>query len=1057
MPTCPQCGEELGSDDPAGLCAKCLILGAFDSVDADESRTPTIHTATAAARDDDFGRYQIIRPIGEGGMGTVYLAEQRDPIRRCVALKVINLGMDTGQVLARFANERQALAMMDHPNIARIFDAGATPKGRPYFVMEYIEGAPITQYCDGKRMAIGQRLELFLAVCRAVQHAHQKGVIHRDLKPSNVLVMEQDGTPLPKVIDFGIAKATDQWAVENTLLTQFGQMVGTPEYASPEQAEVVTGDVDESSDVYSLGVLLYEMLIGTVPFDAARMRQAGLAEMLRIIREEEAPPLSRKLSATGAAAADIAAHRQTDPASLGRLVDGDLNWITMKALEKVRERRYASVAELTADIQRYIEHRAVLASPPSRLYRARKLLRRHRPAVFGAAAGLAFILLTGVTVWSLLPALLLVTLSFLLGRHSQNLYTQVRVKSRTRHDSPPKPRVADKGTIVLGDFANTTGDPVFDGTLRQILAVELGKSPYLSVLSDARTSETLRLMVRAPDAKLTPDVASEICERTGSAAVMEGSIARLGSQYVFDLRARNCRTGDILDEEQASAAKKEDVFKALGQMANRFRTQAGESLPSAEKEPSLPAEVTTPSLEAWKSFSAAMKAKQGKAQTAEYISLLTRAIEIDPQFAMAYAHLGRLYADLGEPETGAQHIAKAYELRDRVSDPENCFITFNYHRQVTRNLEMARQTLESWTQKYPRDFLPHGFLSGFTSPGSGHYDRAAEEGQKAIELEPDFAIGYENVAFAYVYLNRLSEAEAVLSKASERKIDVIQFSLCRYFIAFLRNDKAAMEREMTQRKVKLEAQGWFEHQEALTLAYQGRLKEADRSSARAVNLAQHGGLLERAAMFQAAGAVWNALFGNRAEAQRSAAAALSLFRSRDVDYGPAFALALLHDSAQAHKIEADLEKRYPEDTSVQFSYLPSLRALDALNEGDAAKALEMTQAAAPYDLAVPGTAFFTGAFFGALYPVYVRGLAYFQMGRHNEAAAEFRTILDHPGIVLNDPIGRMARLQLARVLSASGDRVKSAAVYKDLLTLWKDADPDIPVVQQAKAESGKQP
>lgn len=306
-----------------------------------------------------------------------------------------------------------------------------------------------------------------------------------------------------------------------------------------------------------------------------------------------------------------------------------------------------------------------------------------------------------------------------------------------RPDATPKPRPANKVAIVLGEFANTTRDPAFDGTLRQIMAVELRKSPYVNVLSDARMSETLRLMLRPANAKLTPDVTSEICERTGSSAVVEGSIARFGNHYVLGLRARNCRTGDILDEEQAPAAKKEDVFKSLGQMANRFRTRAGESIPSLEREPSLPAEVTTPSLEAWRSYSAAMKAAQGRSETAESLSLLKRAIDIDPKFAMAYASLGRMYGDLGENEVGERNIAKAYGLRDHVSDSESFFITFNHHRQVTGNLELARQVLESWVQKYPRNILPHGLFSGFTSLGSGRFEKAAEEGQKAIELDPD--------------------------------------------------------------------------------------------------------------------------------------------------------------------------------------------------------------------------------------------------------------------------------------------------------------------------------
>jgi eukaryotic-like serine/threonine-protein kinase len=678
MLNCPQCDAELDSGDPAGLCPKCLIHGAFDSsVGADEFRTETIDAAEAAGIDDDFGRYRIIRPLGEGGMGTVYLAEQWEPIRRHVALKVVKLGMDTSQVLARFANERQALAMMDHQNIARIFDAGATPKGRPYFVMEYIDGGvPITRYCDSKRMTIRQRLELFLAVCHAVQHAHQKGVIHRDLKPSNVLVMEQESTPVPKVIDFGIAKATDQWAVENTLLTQFGQMVGTPEYASPEQAEVVAGVVDETSDVYSLGVLLYELLIGTVPFDSAKMRQAGLSEMLRIIREEEAPPLSRRLTAMGAATTDIAGRRHTDPAALRRLVDGDLNCIAMKALEKARERRYASVAELAADLQRHLEHRPVLASPPGHLYRARKFLRRHRRGAFSAVAGLAFILSGGLTVWSL-----------------------------ARRETRPRPKLTEKDTIVLADFDNKTGDPVFDDTLRQGLATELQQSPFLNLISDRKVQQELALMRQPKDGRLTPEIAQQICERTASAAVLEGSIASLGSQYVLGLRAKNCNTGNILDQEQAVVAKREDVLNSLSVMSRKFRTRAGESLATVEKHSTPLADATTSSLEALKAYSTGLKLAVSSANEAS-IPFLRRAVEIDPTFAMAHAQLGLAYSATGESVLSAESTTKGWLLRARVSDREKFFIDFTYDRQVTGNLEKVYQTLELWSQTYPRGEQP---------------------------------------------------------------------------------------------------------------------------------------------------------------------------------------------------------------------------------------------------------------------------------------------------------------------------------------------------------------
>ena len=944
MPNCPQCEAELGLDDPAGLCPQCLFRGAFDSSVGGESATQTINIA--AAGDDDFGRYQIVRPLGEGGMGTVYLAEQREPIRRQVALKVVKLGMDTSQVLARFANERQALAMMDHPNIARMFDADATSKGRPYFVMEYIEGTPITQYCDRKRLTTRERLALFLAVCRGVQHAHQKGVIHRDLKPSNVLVTEQDGAPIPKVIDFGIAKATDKWAVENTLVTQLGQIVGTPEYASPEQADTMTGEIDEASDVYSLGVMLYELLIGAVPFETATLRSAGLAEMLRMIREDEAPSLARKLTSMGEAVTEVAARRQTDPVSLRRLVDGDLNSITMKAIEKTRERRYVSVSDLAADIQRHLEHRPVLASPPGGLYRAGKFLRRHRLAALSTAAGAVFFVLSGVTAWSL-----------------------------SHRDSATRSKLTDKDTIVLADFENKTGDPVFDDTLRQGLSVDLQQSPFLNLVSDAQVQRTLTLMGQPKAARLTPEIAQQACERTGGAAVLEGSIASLGTQYVLGLRAKNCNTGSILDQEQTVAARREDVLNSLSQIASKFRTRVGESLAMVEKHSTPLAEATTPSLEALKAYSTGMKVVVSSGHEAT-ISLLRRAVEIDPKFAMAYAQLGVSYSALGESLLSAESTAKAWQLRDRVSDRERFFIDFTYDRQVTGNLEKAYQTLELWYQTYPRGENPNaqGFLGGLATHGTGRYERAMEMSQKRIAANPDEVFGYSSLANSYFFLDRFAEAETTLQRASERKLETPDVLIFRYNVAVLRGDQKQVDRTAGLARGKPRAEHGIAHGRALALARSGRVQAARESSSRAVDLALQEGSREEAASYRAARAVWEALYGNTAEGKRNATAALEFFcKGRDVQYAmPAWPLAFSGDSSRSEALAADLEKRFPEDTFVKFTYAPVLRALAALERGKPADSVERLQIALQYERAINGLNF--GHFYlGGLHSAYVRG------------------------------------------------------------------------------------
>jgi eukaryotic-like serine/threonine-protein kinase len=612
------------------------------------------------------------------------------------------------------------------------------------------------------------------------------------------------------------------------------------------------------------------------------------------------------------------------------------------------------------------------------------------------------------------------------------------------------PKLTDKDTIVLADFTNKTGDPVFDDTLRQGLEVQLEQSPFLSLVSAERIQKALSLMGRPADTRLTPQLAREVCQRTGGAAVLEGSIAPIGNQFVLGLRATNCGTGDVLDEEQEQAQGKEGVLNALSRMASKFRRRAGEALATINKHSTPLEEATTPSLEALKAYSMATKVNL-TSESAAALPFYQRAVEIDPEFAIAFAYLGLSYSNLGESVRSLESTKKAYQLRDRASDLERFFIDFTYHRQVTGNLEKALQTLELWAETYPRDPIAHGLIGGFSTAGTARYEKMIEESKIAIGLNPDLVYPWSSLAGGYFCLDRFAEARTTLEQAAGRKVEAPQFSIFRYKLAFIRGDQAEMDRQVALAKGKRGAEDPMSHSEALVLARAGQLQAARRLSRRAVDLTRQSGRSEAAATYEAGAAVWEAFYGNVPEARRSAMAALDLSKGRDVQYAVAFALALTEDFARSQTLADDLDKRFPDDTSVQYNYLPALRAMFALKQGETRKAVQLLQSAAPYELAQPGISFFVG-FFGALYPAYVRGVAYLATHESTEAAAEFQKILDHPGIVFADPAGAMARLQIARAWALAGNNIKAKAAYQDFLTLWKDADADVPLLKQAKAE-----
>ena len=611
--------------------------------------------------------------------------------------------------------------------------------------------------------------------------------------------------------------------------------------------------------------------------------------------------------------------------------------------------------------------------------------------------------------------------------------------------------LTDKDVLVLADFANTTGDQVFDGTLRQGLAVQLEQSPFLSIIPDEKIQQTLGLMGQPADAKLIPAIAREICQRTESAAALEGSIARIGAQYLLTLKAVDCESGKTLASAEAQANDQNHVLDALGKVSIEIRNKLGESLSTIQKFDTPLEQATTPSLKALKAYSSGMQALRTKGPDTA-TPFFKHAVELDPNFAVAYAYLGVMASTTLEPSLSVDYRTKAYELRDRASEPEKYWITATYHKGVTGNIPKAIEACDLWIQDYPRSELPHLYLGAAVLPVFGQNERAVEESVAGVRLRPDFPLAYAFAIRAYTALNRFDEARATYAKALERKLHAPYIDVVMYSLAFAQNDTAAM----AQHLAKVESLPNWEHQmlnmEGDTAAYSGRLKDAREFSHRAIDRAKHSGEKDAPALYSGTSALREVWFGNTGEARLRAALALKLSTGRDLQYFAALALAYARDDARAKALADDLDKRFPEDTIVQFNYLPSVRGRLALNRGDASAAIESLGAAASYEL---GGTRAIDLKWTAMFPVFVRGEAYLAAHQGSQAAAEFQKILDHRGLVLNQPIGALAHLGLARAHVLQGDIPKAKVAYLDFLTLWKDANPDIPVLQQAKAEYAK--